>query len=296
MTLEAALWSSSTALTGKAALAFWTAALLFRFFDRRNSVMVWQILLAICVLAGCIIANRFTSTPAAHWMWLAGAVIACLSSLLNIRLWLGASPLETYEEASSLDRTNKKESDAKSKHPQALKVGPTSSLRWLDLLGLLIIAAALAISVYSNAPSPKTNAWQSTVHTLAACALWGVGVFCGLELTFGSTPLSLSAVSWSGVARVALLCWIAETCVAAAILLAPVDHKADLQSIAMTRLFAISILLMDFVVWMIPHRVATFRRTGKATAWVSLTLAAWLGTLSLAVLCALPSSWPWRSV
>ena len=150
--------------------------------------------------------------------------------------------------------------------------------------------------VYANAPSPKTSAWLSTVHTLAACALWGVAVFCGLELTFGSAPLSLSAVSWSGVATVALFCWIAETCVAAVILLAPVDNTVDFQSVAMTRLFAISILLMDFVVWMIPHRVATFKRTGKATAWVSLTLAAWLGILSLAVLCALPSSWPWQSV
>jgi hypothetical protein len=119
-------------------------------------------------------------------------------------------------------------------------------------------------------------------------------VFCGLELTFGSALLS--SISWSGVATVALFCWIAETCVAAMILLAPVDNTVELQSVAMTRLFAISILLVDFVVWMIPHRIATFKRTGKATAWVSLTLAAWLGSLSLAVLCALPSSWPWQSV
>ena len=295
MTLEAALWSSSTALTGKAALAFWTAAFLFKFFDRRKSAIVCQILLTICVLAGCIIANKFASTPATQWMWLAGAVIAGLSNLLNIRQWLGTSPRETYEESSSLDRNNKQESDAKSTRSQALKAGPTSPLQWMDLLGLLFIAVALAISVYASAASPKTNAWLSTVHTLAACVLGGVGVFCGSQLAFGSTPLSLSAVSWSGVARVALLCWIAETCVAAAVLLAPVDNRADFQSVAMTRLFAISILLTDFVVWMIPHRVATFKRTGKATAWVSLTLAAWLGTLSLAVLCALPSSWPWRS-
>jgi hypothetical protein len=103
-------------------------------------------------------------------------------------------------------------------------------------------------------------------------------------------------VSWSGVAKVALVCWIIESCVAAVIVLTPVDDAADFQSVAMTRLFAISILLMDFVVWMIPHRVATFKRTGKATAWVSLTLAAWIGALSLAVLCALPSTWPWTSL
>ena len=230
-------------------------------------------------------------------MWIASAVIAGISCLLNIRRWMGTRPRETYEETSRLDRSNPKKSTAtQATHSPASSSSTTSPMSCIDLLGFLIVALAIAISVYSTAPSPKSNAWLSTIHTLAACGLWGVGIFCALELTFGSAPLSLSAVSWSGVATVALLCWIAETCIAATIILTPFDDTVDFQSVAMTRLFAISILLVDFVVWMIPHRVANFKRTGKATAWVSLTLAAWLGTLSLAVLCGLPSAWPWQSV
>jgi hypothetical protein len=297
MTLNAALWDGTTALTGKAALAFWTAAFLFQCFDRRKSALVWQILLTICVVAGCVLGSMHSLGPVTQWGWMGSALIAGLSGLLSIRQWAQTSPRETYEEASQLDPTGKKKSSAsKSSRSQTLKAKRTSLVQWLDLVGLVMAAASIAISVYASMSSAKINAWISTIHILAACVLWGVGVFCALELTFGSAPLSLSAVSWSGVATVALGCWIAESCIAAAIVLSPVDSTSDVQSVAMTRLFAISILLVDFVVWMIPHRVATFKRTGKATAWVSLTMAAWIGVLSQAVLCALPSTWPWQNI
>jgi hypothetical protein len=297
MTLNAALWASSTALTGKAALAFWTAALLFQFFDRRKTALAWQLLLTICALAGCIWGSMHAPGPVTQWIWIVSSLVASFSALLNIRQWTRTSPRETFEDASQLDRTFKKKSNAaNSSRLQTLKAKPTNLVQWMDLLGLVMVVAAIAISVNASMSSSKSNTWLSTGHALAACLLWGVAVFCAVELTFGSTPLSLSAVSWSGVATVALGCWIAESCVASAIVLSPVDSGADFQSVAMTRLYAISILLMDFVVWMIPHRVATFKRTGKATAWVSLTMAAWIGVLSLAVLCALPSTWPWQNI
>jgi hypothetical protein len=297
MTLDAALWASSTALTGKAALAFWIAAFLFQCFNRRKTAYVWHILLTISAVAGCIFSSMHAPGPVTQWLWIISSLVASFGALLNIRQWTKTSPRETFEEASQLDPAIKKKSSAaKSSRLQTLKAKPTKLVQWMDLLGLVMVTAAIAISVYASLSSAKANAWLSTVHVLAACMLWGVAVFCAVELTFGSAPLSLSAVSWSGVAAVALGCWMAESCIAAAIVLSPVDSSADFQSVAMTRLYAISILLMDFVVWMIPHRVATFKRTGKATAWVSLTMAAWIGVLSLAVLCALPSTWPWQSI
>ena len=296
MTLNAALWASSTALTGKAALAFCIAAFLFQCFDRRKTATLWQILLTVVVVAGCILGSLHAAGHLTKWMWIGSAVIAGFSGLMNVRQWIKISPRETFEEASQLDPKVKKVSTANSTRTQALKAKPTSSVQWIDLLGLLLIASSIVLSVLASMSSAKTIAWVCTIHVLVACVLWGVGVFCAIELTFGSAPSSLSAVSWSGVAKVALVCWIIESCVAAVIVLTPVDEAADFQSVAMTRLFAISILLMDFVLWMIPHRVATFKRTGKATAWVSLTLAAWIGSLSLAVLCALPSTWPWTSL
>lgn len=297
MTLEAALWAGSTALTGKTALAFWTAACLFQCFDRRRITITWQILLIICAIMGCILSSLHASRPMTQWLWASSATIASLSAVLNIRQWMRTSPRETYEEASQIDGSNLKKSNAaKSSSSQTLKATPKVSVPWVDLLGLVVAGASIAVAVYTSMPLAKSNAWLGTIHVLAACVLWGVGVFCAVELTFGSAPLSLSAVSWSGVVSVALVCWVAESCIAAAIVLSPVDSSADFESVAMTRLFAISILLADFVVWMIPHRVATFKRTGKTTAWVSLAMAAWLGALSLAVLCALPSTWPWQSI
>ncbi len=300
MSLYAALWASSTALTGKAALAFWTAAFLLQCLDSRKSVVVWQILLMLGALVGCILSGLYASGSVTLWMWIGGAFIAGFSAVQSIIQWTRTSPLETYEEASQLDPAiNKPGSKKKSRPAQfnnasALKAQPAPVATWVNVVGLAIIAAAIAISICTVVSAPKSNAWISSVHILAACVLWGVGVFCAIELTFGSTPQSLSSVSWSGAAAVALGCWIVESCIAAFIVLSPVDSASEFQSVAMTRLFAISILLMDFVVWMIPHRVATFKRTGKAIAWVSLAMAAWIGVLSLAVLCALPSNWPWK--
>ncbi len=295
MTINAALWASSTALTCKAALAFWCAALLFENFDRRKLVIGWQVLLVLCVIPGAILAISYSSSPLARTLWGAAGAIACASMALNVRQWTQTSPRETFEEASQLDPLAKKKTPSKSKRIAALKTQSKSPIAWVDLLGLVVTAVALATSTYGLMSAQKGVAILSVAHTTSACLLWGISIFCALELTFGSAPLSLSAVNWTGVSILALGGWITESCVAAAIILSPTDSDSDFQSIAMTRLFAISILLIDFVVWMIPHRVAKFKRTGKADSWVSLSMAAWIGMLSLAVLCALPVTWPWRT-
>jgi Kef-type K+ transport system membrane component KefB len=87
-----------------------------------------------------------------------------------------------------------------------------------------------------------------------------------------------------------------ELLVGAVILTSVLSERGDLNQLIISRLFAISFLLIDLIAWIIPHRVATFQRTGKSHAWVSLTLAAWLAVLTLIVLMALPSNWPWELV
>lgn len=303
MTLNAALWAGSTALTGKAAFALWVAAFLLQCFDHRKLVLGWQIVLTLCAAANCALGYLYASGPTTQWMWVGAGLIAVFSSVQIVRQWVRTSPRETFEEAAQLDSAIKKTSKAKKANAkkvdpasvnQLQKEKPLTTYLWLDIAGLALVATAVFHSIYAASPSFKIHMLLSLLHVIAASVLWGVAIFCAIELTFGSAPSSLSAVSWSGVSTVALVCWIAESCVAAFIVMSPVDSSADFQAVAMTRLFAISILLMDFVVWMIPHRVATFKRTGKATAWVSLSMAAWIGALSLAVLCALPSNWPWQ--
>ncbi|MDX1926082.1 MAG: hypothetical protein SFV81_06170 [Pirellulaceae bacterium] len=294
MTLDAALWAGSTALTGKSALAFWTTALLLQRFDRRKTAIAWQILLTFGAVAGCVLGGIYAAGPVTQWAWIGSAIVAGLCAARDIRQWTRTSPRETYEEVSQIDGASKKsDGTRKSTRSQPMKASPAMPLPWFDLLGIVAVVAAISISIYASV-SPRAYAWYSVVHTIAACVLWGVAIFSAIELTFGSAPLSLSAVSWSGAAFIALGCWLAESWIAAVIVLSPADESADMQSLVMTRLFAISILLMDFVVWIIPHRVAKFKRTGKASEWVSLSMAAWIGMLSLTLLCALPSNWPWR--
>ena len=302
MTLNAALWASSTALTGKAALALWAAALLFQYFDRRKLAIVWQILITLSTLLLSAAASVYANNTVTKSVWIAGSVMAVLVASMHLRDWLRTSPRETFEESSQVDpKIKKKKKPASSASanaaatlsPSRPSLLPQSLVHWISWIGLLLSGWSVTSSVVASG-SVRSSAWFAAVHVLAACLLLGVTVFCAVELTVGSAPSSLSAVSWSSVAFVAMIFWVVEIAIAATIVLAPVEDDADFQALAVSRMFAISLLLMDFVVWMIPHRLATFQRTGQSTAWVSLALAAWIGVLSLTVLCALPAHWPWR--
>jgi len=299
MTLNAALWASSTALTGKAALALWAAALLFQYFDRRKLAIVWQVFITLSTLLFSLAACAYAHNTFTKSVWIASSVVSGIVAWMHLRDWLRTSPRETFEETSHVDATLKKKKKTAAT-PSGLKVFspnrpsafPHSAVHWFTLLGVLLSGGSMTSSVVASG-SVRSSVWFAAIHVLAACLLLGIAVFCAIELTVGSAPSSLAAVSWSSVAFVALICWVAEICIAGSIVLSPVDDTADFQALAMSRLFAISLLLMDFVVWMIPHRLAMFQRSGKSTAWVSLALAAWIGVLSLTLLCALPTYWPW---
>ncbi len=311
MTLNAALWASSTALTGKAALALWVTALLFQYCDLRKIAIVWQVFIALSISLLSLAAYANAGGTITKSTWMTSCAIASIVATMHIRDWLRTSPRETFEEVASVDATSKKQKkksvtksnalSAPSAFPRAAGTRSTvskstvskSAVHWYTWLGVMISGWSLTSSVLANG-SARSSALFAAVHVLAACVLLGVALFCAIELTFGSAPSSLSAISWSSVAFVALICWVAELGIAASIVLTPVDATADFQVAAMSRMFAISVMVIDFVVWMIPFRLATFQRSGKAVAWVSLAIAAWTGVLSLTLLCALPTHWPWR--
>ena len=301
MTLNAALWASSTALTGKAALALWFASLLFLLCDSRRITRGWLLVLSLAAMLLSITAGMHCDTAICKWSWIISAACGCVATLLHMKSWTRTSPSETFEEVSQVDAPLKKKKKAARAASSSKTTNANSNsdslAQWSSLASWLsasgAVAAALA-TVSATQVVARPFSLVSSLHLLAVCTLLAVAVFCALELTFGSAPKSLAAVAWSRVAGVAILAWLLEAFVALAIVIAPVDEAAPFQTVALTRLFAISILVIDFVVWMIPQRVAHFKRTGKSDAWVSLALAAWIGLLCQLVLCALPSTWPWK--
>ncbi len=295
MTLNAALWASSTALTGKVAVAHWVASLLFLFCDRRRISSGWQVLLSAGSMLLSISAGMYASSATSKWAWIVSVACACVATIFHMRTWSRVSPSEIFSEVSQIDPLpKKKKSASKSFKPIPKSQSPAvvlSPAMVLAIAGAIAATVALGNAIFVAIPQV---AWIAAVHAVAICMLLGVAIFCAIELTFDSAPASLAAVAWSVVAMVAIVAWIAEIFVAGSIVMSPVGDQVELPTAALTRLFALSVLVIDFVVWMIPQRVAAFKRAGKATAWVSLSLAAWIGALSLIVLCALPSSWPWK--
>ncbi len=294
MTLNAALWASSTALTGKVAVALWVASLLFLFSDRRRISSGWQVLLSAGSMLLSIAAGMYASSATSKWAWIVSVACACVATIFHMRTWSRVSPTEIFSEVSQIDPLPKKKSASKSSKPISKSSSPAvvlSPAMVLAIAGAIAATVAVGNAIYVSIPQLASIA---AVHAVAICTLLGVAIFCAIELTFDSAPASLAAVAWSVVAIVALVAWIAEIFVAGWIVMAPVSDQVELPAAALTRMFALSVLVIDFVVWMIPQRVAAFKRAGKATAWVSLSLAAWIGALSLIVLCALPSNWPWK--
>jgi hypothetical protein len=300
MMLDAAIWASSTALNAKVALACWTAAWMLITIDARRIAVTWRALLHGA--AGlCSLLASFQSTQLdVVWFWRGSFALATMCMLISVRQWLATQPAQTFEEVASIDRPLKKH---KSKRDAGVEDSAVAGLGWpwtpfriLHLLGLLLATAALATAVYRIVPGKSTLQWLAVMHVVATSILLGVSACCALELTFGSAPRSLNSVNWRGLASVAFVCFLLELLVGGMILTRAVSDSQDLGMLIISRLFAVSILLLDLLAWVIPHRVATFKRTGKAAGWVSLTLAAWLCVLSLTVLVALPSNWPWNAI
>ncbi len=299
MTLDAAIWASSTALPTKVALACWLASSMLMILDCRRLVVKWRMLLQIVGVIACGLASRSSVSLDAIWLWRVNSLLAMIATVLSFREWLDIKPRETFEEAAREDvppRSRLHPSRSPSARRDSILQLVQTPGGALNLLGLALSAFALGLVIYRALPGPPTILWLGVIHALTASLLLGATLSVAIELTFGSAPGAISQVKWQAIANVALACSLCELLVVAVILTRPIGDAQYFGGLLISRMFAISVVLIDLIAWIIPQRVANFNRTGKAYDWVSLTLAAWICVVSLLVLVALPSTWPWSTM
>ncbi len=298
MTLDAAIWASSTALTSKVALACWiTASMLLH--NQRHGNVSWRLLTYLVVLLTSVLASRQTTVSLDGWLWSASAFLAIAALAASARQWLNIRPRAVFEEAALRDELVKKNRRGKKPVQAQTVFAPIRASKWLlvvHFLGLVCTATALGFGCFQLVPIGVPLQWLVVTHVIATSILLGATLCAAMELTFGIAPGALSLVNWQTMANLALGCCVAELLVGAVLLARPIRDAQDLQAVLLSRLFAISVLVIYWIAWIIPRRVANFKRTGKATGWVSLTLAAWVCVLSLSVLAALPGDWPWMDL
>lgn len=292
------------ALLPKAALAALIALLLLRTVDRRLSTLPWAILFGLTGAATGFLCFWHTTEFWERLAWMAAASIATLHTLASIRTWLTCTPDQLHVEAQRTNAVQPKK-NAKPKKAKFLrhsepepKIGSGESIVcWAAAVSA--IAGSLLINYRAFGDLQTT--WLLLLHQ------WLLGMACGVagvvavEITFLNAPHALSPnqgprTHWKPMAWTALIILLAELLICCCIFFSdPPDVGIAFPDLLLSRMFAISLMVVHWIAWMIPQRVAGFQAQKRpAAGWASLALSAWLVLLALTVVSALPTVWPWH--
>ncbi len=299
------------ALIPKAALATLSACGLLRALDRRLAAVPPALVLACIGGAACFAASWQTQVNAERLAWLTAAGCASVAVLLGLRTWLRTTPDQLHRETSRIDAASsqakeKVSSKRKKSKAKARKSDTTDAIPWrfeLALILLAAVAACLALEWSHQARFARfEGAWRIGTHQLAIGLVWGVTIFCAAQVCWLSTPDALNPsqgprLTWNWVAWIALVLFLVEMGLCCLIFFSASESRdVELSTRVLTRVFALGLMTINFIMWMVPHRVAGFQRGRTVSGWVSLALAACLACLAAAVVCALPAEWPWDSL
>lgn len=292
---EAAIWLGSTAFSAKLTVSGWLAAVVLLSCDSRRSAVIWQILCLLLAMFAAV-ASSLEGPAWMVWSWRGVAAVAACTLVLHTNRWLHTDPGQLHAEAAVEDAPVKKKSKQRaagksSKSAASATSTSADSTYWLQWSGLLAAAAILAIALFGDSARGWFR-WVVIGHTLATATALGVSVACAFELTFISSPTATRVVRWWMMASTGLVCWLISLLCVTAVLVWPPESR-DASAAAIVVLFSLSMLVVNSIVWYIPYRLSAFSARGTTSDWVSLTMAAWICVLSLAVVLALPFRWPW---
>ncbi|MEZ6133916.1 MAG: hypothetical protein R3C53_03295 [Pirellulaceae bacterium] len=301
----------------RAALAGWIALFVLKLIDHRKSIAPFGILLGFITLTASVrgaLLSTFdetwqvttvttTQTIAIVAAWWSSSLLAAVVLASQLRRWVRTAPEELHREASSTDpRKRQKTKRSRDKAVgHSAPSGPLLSLG-LCLLGATLIVVALLLGDVDMARLSGAAWWISITHLLLSACLLGMAICCALELSFLSSPDALNPtsgvrVAWKCMDRLAIILAAIELSLCCAVFfMISNGPNLDVKSAALAGSYAFTLLVVAYVVWMIPHRVAHFQTHGKPRGWVALALAAWLVFFALLVVSALPPTWPWRDI
>lgn len=292
----------------KLALAIWVAIALINWIDRRATIvsMVVALYLCVAVLSAYLVLQV---SPDSLRYALGGSVMAgCVGCLISLRAWVRPNVASANAPQSAED-------------PGSLSDATTHLLFWCAMVG----ATTLFISVYMAAlqlqQADEVLDTRALLHSFCTSGMWGVSLAVAIELTILSTPAdfktevhtdptdhedqpgqeisspkrtSKTAANWSHAAWVALALLLVEVMLCGSLVLLPQQNVGSpLVPQMFAWMFAMSVLVVQFVGWMIPHRLHNFQKAGEVKEWTTLMLSAWIAFLALAVTAALPVHWPW---
>ena len=312
MISSVALQAGATAVALKLAPISWAALCILLLADSRRASHGWKAFLAglatLCSLFGIYICRggalataQQSDFAATRWWavicWALSAVLAAICLIQQCKLWMSTTPSQLHDEAQ--------EGAQEGAHCEASTMKSPIGANRGNFLAVLGLGASLCGLFWGQQQLGRLDGWAlwtASAQQLLAMFMLGIAVVCVVELTWLTTPDGLSTaggrrVRWSALAVLALVMATLQLALCASIFVwSPGYVGQDFQEGVLGYLFAFTLLLVSYMVWMIPHRVAGFQAQGNARGWASLALAAWLAMLSLISVMALPADWPWRDL
>ena len=306
---DEAISAGILALSNKAALALGVALILFHWSDRRQSKLPWCLLTCVAAIV-CAGFNIYSSSQLSIRIALAvGASLLSLELVFLLANWVKVNPASLHDEQQPSSAEHKASNREKRKRAAQHETSQRSAINYLWLfagcvafaIGLFWQYAARTAEGMEQIKDSMIQAYAA-VQMLSACVMWGVALFCAMQVTFLSSPDTLvdpkaRNVLWGRVSATSMLLLVLALFLAFYIFLngKPLVGEDILNRILPT-VFALTLVILYFVAWMVPYRIYGFQKSGKAKEWTSLALAAWLSVLCFALVCALPTSWPWQSL
>jgi hypothetical protein len=295
MQWDAAIWAGSTAFSAKLAAACAVAATLLLAIDARQSAIGWRVMLNLAAIT----AGVWTSLNCVDhtmWTWQALIALSTLALLVAIAQWMTVAPTEIHREAAQVDKIATKQA-RNSIGPQVAKSSyfwlPSAPNEWIQVLAGKLTPLFVGWSIYSASSGTALTRWTCVLHAMMTIVALGISLVIVIEMTFISSPSGSSSANWKRLSFLALLVWIGELFCVSQLLFWMDEPSRDLNNSLLVFVFAITAVVVNFIVWMIPYRLTQFAKKGTTSDWISLTIAAWTVTLCLALAALLPFNWPW---
>lgn len=263
---QPALWLGSTYAAAKFVIALWAAQLSLAALDRRRATLGWHITLsALAVIASFWAMPAITQLSWWRGVWWVNSLLSAAVLVDCVRRWI-ATEGATF---------------------------PSWRVHWmLAWSGLVISAVASAAALTTELPPSAWLRVGAIVQMFCSTWLLGVTAAISLELTLGAIGPGLLGLRWRVLVWVSSLLACAQLALCASLILALPNADSPQQAI-LPIVFAVVLMIVSYIAWSLPRRMAALARIGEMQGQASLAVAAWLAVICLAIECGLPSAWPW---
>ncbi len=266
MTEPTGLILSNTAAAAKLAAALWLSHIAIVLLRRGATVPIWQIALSILTVIASTIAWRADRSTG----WFIACLLALVMLIDGLRQWMSGGSTK-----------------------------PAGVAKGWPLVAVTLAIVGCALCTYAMAMADPAAQLGGQPHPLMIASLLSLYVMfalllaSSLELTVGKLGAELLALPWQRISTVATFGFLAEILLAGWVI-SKLKPGESVEMTAAPVLYEFSRLLLGYIAWCVPRRMAMLAHKKELKGQASLALSGWIGVICFSIAMALPTAWPWN--